>query len=221
MSDGRAVIFDKDGTLLDFDATWNEAIGSAFDLVEDQDAKERAAELFGYDLAGRCVLPHSAFVSETSETTDNLIADLIDIDTFKRTINEASQRNIVANKGATAAMVALIDQGWKLAVATNDSESCAVDHIEALGWSHFFTSVKGFDSGHGSKPGPGMVLAAAEECGALEGVYVMVGDSVHDVLAGRAAGAVTVAIGHQSAALHLADMQIEELGELVELVDSL
>ena len=45
MSDGRAVIFDKDGTLLDFDATWNEAIGSAFDLVEDQDAKERAAEL--------------------------------------------------------------------------------------------------------------------------------------------------------------------------------
>ena len=49
----------------------------------------------------------------------------------------------------------------------------------------------------------------------------MVGDSVHDVLAGRAAGAVTVAIGDQSAALHLADMQIEELGELVELVDSL
>ena len=66
-----------------------------------------------------------------------------------------------------------------------------------------------------------MVLAAAEECGALGGVYVMVGDSVHDVLAGRAAGAVTVAIGHQSAALHLADMQIEELGELVELVDGL
>ena len=159
MSDGRAVIFDKDGTLLDFDATWNEAIGSAFDLVEDQDAKERAAELFGYDL-------------ETSETTDNLSADLIDIDTFKRTINEASQRNIVANKGATAAMVALIDQGWKLAVATNDSESCAVDHVEALGWSHFFTSVKGFDSGHGSKPGPGNVLAAGHCQGRMDHLHL-------------------------------------------------
>ena len=221
MSEGRAVIFDKDGTLLDFDATWNEAIGSAFDLVADQDAKERAAELFGYDLVERRVLPHSAFVSETSETTDNLVADLIDVDTFKQTINEASQLNIVASKGATAALDALIERGWKLAVATNDSESCAVDHIEALKWSHLFASVKGYDSGHGSKPGPGMVLAAAEECDALGGVYVMVGDSVHDVLAGRAAGAVTVAIGHQSAALHLADMQIEELGELVEFVDDL
>ena len=221
MSEGKAVIFDKDGTLLDFHATWNEAIGSAFDLVADQNAKERAAELFGYDLAERRVLSHSAFISETSETTDNLIADLIDVATFQQTINEASQRNIVANKGATTALDALIDRGWKLAVATNDSESCAMDHVEALKWSHFFTSVKGFDSGHGSKPGPGMVLAAAKECNALGGVYVMVGDSVHDILAGQAAGAITVAIGQQSAALRLADMQIEELGELIEIVDGL
>ena len=221
MSEGKAVIFDKDGTLLDFHATWNEAIGSAFDLVADQNAKERAAELFGYDLAERRVLSHSAFISETSETTENLIADLIDVATFKQTINEASQRNIVANKGATTALDALIDRGWKLAVATNDSESCAMDHVEALKWSHFFTSVKGFDSGHGSKPGPGMVLAAAKECNALGGVYVMVGDSVHDILAGQAAGAITVAIGQQSAALRLADMQIEELGELIEIVDGL
>ena len=55
MSDGKAVIFDKDGTLLDFQATWNEAIGSAFDLVADQNARQLAAELFGYDLEERRV----------------------------------------------------------------------------------------------------------------------------------------------------------------------
>ena len=221
MSDGKAVIFDKDGTLLDFHSTWNEAIGSAFDLVGDQKARELAAELFGYDLAERRVLPHSSFISETSETTDNLVADLIDVVTFKQTINETAQQNIVPNKGATSALNALTDRGWKLAIATNDSESCAMNHVEALKWSHFFTSVKGFDSGHGSKPGPGMVLAAAEECNALRGVYVMVGDSVHDILAGQAAGAITVAIGQQPAALQLADMQIEELGELIDIVDDL
>ena len=32
----KAVIFDKDGTLLDFDATWNEAVGAAFDQISDQ-----------------------------------------------------------------------------------------------------------------------------------------------------------------------------------------
>jgi len=221
MSDGKAVIFDKDGTLLDFQATWNEAIGSAFDLVADKNARQRAAELFGYDLGKRCVLPHSAFISETSETTDSLVADLIDVVAFKQTINEESQRHIVANKGATVALNTLIDLGWNLAVATNDSESCALEHLEAMNWSHLFASVQGFDSGHGSKPGPGMVLAAAEECSALDGVYVMVGDSVHDILAGQAAGAVTVAIGQQSAALQLADIRIEELGELIDVVKAL
>jgi phosphoglycolate phosphatase-like HAD superfamily hydrolase len=49
----------------------------------------------------------------------------------------------------------------------------------------------------------------------------MVGDSVHDILAGQAAGAITVAIGQQPAALQLADMQIEELGELIDIVDGL
>ena len=46
----RAVIFDKDGTLLDFDATWNEAVGVAFDQISDAKVKTQAAELFGYDL---------------------------------------------------------------------------------------------------------------------------------------------------------------------------
>ena len=68
MSDGKAVIFDKDGTLLDFQATWNEAIGSAFDLVADQNARQLAAELFGYNLEERRVLPHSAFISAVSYT---------------------------------------------------------------------------------------------------------------------------------------------------------
>ena len=66
-----------------------------------------------------------------------------------------------------------------------------------------------------------MVLAAAEACDALDGVYLMVGDSVHDILAGRAAGAVTVAIGDHPAALQLADHTIDQLGDLVDLAESL
>ena len=81
----RAVIFDKDGTLLDFDATWNEAVGVAFDQISDAKVKTQAAVLFGYDLNRRCVLPQSAFVSETSDVTDDLVADLIDVGEFKQT----------------------------------------------------------------------------------------------------------------------------------------
>tara|TARA_Y100001970_G_scaffold279427_1_gene386745 strand:- start:7009 stop:7668 length:660 start_codon:yes stop_codon:yes gene_type:complete len=214
---GRAVIFDKDGTLLDFEATWNEAVGAAFDQISDPKAKIRAAELFSYDLNRRCVLPHSPFVSETSDVTDELVADLIDVAEFKRTLNEASRRTVVANKGATETLESLRERGWKLAIATNDSELLAVEHVEALEWERLFTSIKGFDSGHGAKPGPGMVLAAADDCDALNDLYLMVGDSVHDILAGKAAGAITVAIGSHPAALQLADHNIDQLGDLLEL----
>lgn len=216
----RAVIFDKDGTLLDFDATWNEAVGVAFDQILDAKAKMQAAELFGYDLDRRCVLPQSAFVSESSDVTDDLVADLIDVGEFKQTLNEASRRTVVANTGATETLESLRERGWRLAVATNDSELLAIEHIEALEWEGLFTSIKGFDSGHGAKPGPGMVIAAADDCDALDGLYLMVGDSVHDILAGKAAGAITVAIGSHPAALQLADHKIDQLGDLLKLVES-
>ena len=87
-------------------------------------------------------------------------------------------------------------------------------------WEGLFTSIKGFDSGHGAKPGPGMVIAAADDCDALDGLYLMVGDSVHDILAGKAAGAITVAIGSHPAALQLADHKIDQLGDLLKLVES-
>ena len=217
----KAVIFDKDGTLLDFDATWNEAVGAAFDQISDLKAKMQAAELFGYDLNRRCVLPQSAFVSETSDVTNELVADLIDIGAFKQTLNEASRRTVVANKGARETLESLLRRGWRLAIATNDSELLAIEHLETLGWESLFTSIKGFDSGHGAKPGPGMVIAAAEDCDALDGHYLMVGDSVHDILAGKAAGAITVAIGSHPAALELADHKIDQLGDLLEIVESL
>ena len=60
----------------------------------------------------------------------------------------------------------------------------------------------------------------ADDCDALDGLYLMVGDSVHDILAGKAAGAITVAIGSHPAALQLADHKIDQLGDLLKLVES-
>ena len=66
-----------------------------------------------------------------------------------------------------------------------------------------------------------LVLAAAEECNALNETYLMVGDSLHDILAGSAAGAVTVAIGKDDGAAALADFRIDNLSELIPLADQL
>ncbi len=204
----KAIVFDKDGTLLDFEATWNEAVGAAFDQISDVHARETSADMFGYDLASRTVLPHSPFVSESNDVVMGLVS----------TINQVSRLNVVSSREATATLKTLVANGVKLAIATNDSEAVARHHVNALGWTQLFTSVKGYDSGHGAKPSPGMILAAVEECGATQDSYLMVGDSVHDILAGQAAGAITVAIGNHRGALSRADHTIKEMTDLIALV---
>ncbi len=66
--------------------------------------------------------------------------------------------------------------------------------IEALGLTPFVDFVAGYDSGHGGKPEPGMVLAFAESLGVSPSRIAVVGDSLHDLAAARAAGAAAVAV---------------------------
>ena len=84
--------------------------------------------------------------------------------------------------------------GLRLGVATNDSERSARRHIAALGLEEAIEFVAGYDSGHGGKPEPGMVLAFARHLGVAPERIAMVGDSRYDLEAGRAAGALTVAV---------------------------
>ena len=85
-------------------------------------------------------------------------------------------------------------RGLRLGLATNDAEAAGRAHLAAHGVGQLFDMVAGFDSGHGAKPGPGMLLAFAGQCGLAPSRVVMVGDSRHDMQAGRAAGMRTVAV---------------------------
>jgi hypothetical protein len=57
-----------------------------------------------------------------------------------------------------------------------------------------FDFVAGCDSGFGAKPDPGMCLAFAAHLGHAPDTILMVGDSLHDLTAGRAAGMRTVGV---------------------------
>jgi len=73
-----------------------------------------------------------------------------------------------------------------------------------------FDFIAGFDSGHGAKPGPGMLLAFARACGLAPHQVLMVGDSRHDLAAGRAAGMPTLAVL----------TGVAEAGDLADLADA-
>jgi len=89
---------------------------------------------------------------------------------------------------------ALKARGLKLGVATNDSEVPARAHLDRHGLTGLLDFIAGWDSGHGAKPAPGMCLAFASTTGLDPGQVLMVGDSLHDLDAGRAAGMRPVAV---------------------------
>jgi phosphoglycolate phosphatase len=84
--------------------------------------------------------------------------------------------------------------GLKLGVATNDGEAPARAHLSLAGVVDRFDFIAGYDSGHGAKPGPGMCLGFAAALRLDPARVVMVGDSRHDLEAGRAAGMQVVAV---------------------------
>jgi phosphoglycolate phosphatase len=91
-------------------------------------------------------------------------------------------------------LASLRGRGLRLGVATNDSEAPARQHLASHGITDCFDFISGYDSGHGAKPDPGMCLAFARAVGLDPARIAMVGDSRHDLEAGRAAGMRTVAV---------------------------
>jgi phosphoglycolate phosphatase len=81
-----------------------------------------------------------------------------------------------------------------LGVATNDAEVAARQQLEAAEIIDVFQYIAGYDSGHGAKPHPGMCTGFARALDLDPRACVMVGDSRHDLEAGRAAGMRVVAV---------------------------
>lgn len=84
--------------------------------------------------------------------------------------------------------------GWHLAVATGKSDRGTQSTLATHGLSACFASLQTADR-HPSKPHPAMLLAALAETGADPAHAVMVGDTVYDMEAARAAGVRALGVG--------------------------
>jgi phosphoglycolate phosphatase len=86
-----------------------------------------------------------------------------------------------------------------------------------------FDFVAGCDSGWGGKPAPGQLLAFAERVGVNPLRSVMVGDSLHDLHAGRDAGmkraAVLTGIAAADELAPHADVVLPDISHLAAWID--
>ena len=82
----------------------------------------------------------------------------------------------------------------KLGVATNDGIDPAIAHLKSADILDLFDLVLGSDSGFGFKPGDGMLVEFCRKFKLNPSNVLMVGDSAHDLLAGKAANMRTIGV---------------------------
>ncbi len=223
----KAVLFDKDGTLLDFHATWSPILREvALDLT-DGDAEEafRLLKIGGFDTERDHILPGSVLAAGNSDDLVSLwYPDATEGNrrALRQRIDGLARARAVTSvpvDGLADTLDALAGAGYALGVATSDATEAACAGIDALGLSHRFCRIIGYDAVPRPKPAPDMVLAFCAAASVAPAEVVVVGDSRHDLAMARAAGtgaAVGVlsgTSGHDDLAT-LADAVIADIGQL-------
>ncbi len=194
----KGLLFDKDGTILDFYKTWIPINRSMALDAAGGDAK-LAAELLrasGHDPDTDIIAPGALLVGADAGSLALSFAEILKdrappnlLDIVARNFREGGAKYATLIDGATDEIARLGASGYRLGLATNDT----FDGLEASlgrfgGVLDMFEFRVGCDSGHGAKPDPGMGLAFAQVMGLKPSSCAIIGDSIHDLEMGRRAG---------------------------------
>jgi len=87
----------------------------------------------------------------------------------------------------------LSKRGHELGIVTSKSEALAMRGLTHVGLARFMDTIVGCDGSTRHKPDPEPVRIALQRLDCPPDEAIFVGDSVHDVIAGNAAGVTTVA----------------------------
>ena len=194
------ILFDKDGTLFDFERSWTNWMSSLLRRLArgDERSAEAAGRSIGFDYRGNRFRPDSFVIAGTPAQILGRLriefpawssSDLHDA--IEESSADAAQAEAVPLKPLLSG---LVRTGFRLGVATNDSESAARAHIGDAGIADMFEFVAGSDSGFGAKPDPGMLQAFCAHAGIAPTSALYVGDSLLDLEAGRRAGIETIGV---------------------------
>lgn len=183
-----AILFDLDGVLIDSGAAVERAWG-------------RWAARHGL---GRARVLAEAHGRRTTDTIRSL-APWLDVEAETRALEEAETADtdgVIALAGAVSLLESLPAGSW--AVATSGTRRLAMTRLAAGGLPVPHVLVTAEDVEHG-KPDPQPYIAAAEALGVEPSACLIIEDAPAGVAAGKAAGAMVVAVATTFAAAGLKD----------------
>lgn len=189
----RAVLFDLDGTVLDTVGDIALALRRAFaDRGHEAPPQEVVRTMIG---RGAPMLVERADAALGLGLDAAAKADLLErFFSHYGQLQESGECAAEPFPGARECLHTLHAAGVPLAIVTNKQQSFAQGLMDRLGLAPFVPLVVGGDTCARRKPDPQPLQWASWQLGASDAQTLMVGDSVNDVTAARAAGMPVVCV---------------------------
>jgi len=213
----RALIFDLDGTLIDSKLDLIHSVNAT--LAEMGRAKLSDEVISSYIGHGAPMLMSRALGGVATE--EELAQGL---KYFLAYYEEHKLDNTGLYPGTAETLAKLASQKMTMAVLTNKPVKISVRILEALGVAKYFQAIYGGNSFETKKPDPLGANTILGEFRVNAGDSMMVGDSEVDVQTARNANMIAAAVnfgfGIHDRAQHPADVYLDRMSDLLEVVGS-
>jgi phosphoglycolate phosphatase len=201
----KALLFDKDGTLINFRLMW---LGWCREIIRNMGeryspaAVEKCLSAWGVDLALGSIEPsgHLA-IGSTAELQQSLALKLqeekvcaaeaedVVLAAMRQAYCAAEEKRLIQPiEGIPETIAELHRRGYQLAVVTTDDAAKAEDNLKTIGLDQYFAVVLGCDRVARCKPAPDLVLEACRLLKVRPDQAAVIGDTVADLQMGQAAG---------------------------------
>jgi HAD superfamily hydrolase (TIGR01549 family) len=229
----QAIIFDKDGTLIDFDAMWGGWViylAEQLHQVSGLEVREALSLAMGYDEKTKKVLAHGKLAVTPMAKLYTLTIEVMQslglsaekaekiVETCWRIPDPVELAKPFTDMREL--FYKLHSEGIKIAIATADDRAPTQAMIEAFDIEEYISSMVCADDGIPSKPAPDMVLTLCQRMQVEPSKVMVVGDTTSDLKMARAAGAglavgVLSGVSNVRDLVSFADVLIESVEELL------
>jgi len=234
-----AVLFDKDGTLIDFDAFWVGLSQAALQEILKQLGQSDSlvdALLESFGVHNSVADPEGVLCKGTYREMAEIFADIlgtrgceVSADALEKLVLDAYNSN--AHKGDVkptcqnlrTVLETLKNRGKKIALVTTDNQEISTLCLNKLGVLDLFDYLYTDDGTFPAKPNPQCAIAFCNAEGLDANRVVMVGDTMTDIAFARNAGLIAIGVANQEKTRALltpcADAMIGDLWELLEILE--
>jgi len=228
----QAIIFDKDGTLIDFDAMWGGWVvylAGQLREVSGMDVREPLCLAMGYDEANKKVLAHGMMAASPMPKLYQLTVEVMQAQGLSLKQAEQIVKDgwcipdpVISAKQFTdtrGLFYKLANLKLKIGIATSDDRAPTQAMIEAFDIEEFISTMVCADDGIPAKPAPDMVTTICQRMNIDPSRVIVIGDTTSDLKMAHAAGAglgIGVLSGVSSAKdlIPYADVMIDSVDDL-------